>query len=135
MEKREAEKSQTWFREEFMTPDGWVESYYGYPEPVVDKGSKNWWIANFEHKNSDIIITVESLSQKLGKEGVAWIEGPEVSQEKLHFPIKGGIGASIAANLNDEDIRKVEQENRPAEEIHPLAEKMIKLKREQSVEK
>lgn len=130
MDKKEAEQSQTWFREEFMTPDSWVESYYGYPEPVVGPGPENWWIASFEHKNSDTMITVEALSQKLGKEGVAWIEGSEVSQQKLHFPIKGGVGASIAASLNDEDIEKAEQEARPTNEVHRLAEKMIELNRE-----
>lgn len=75
----------------FMTPDSWVETYYGYPEPVVGQESENWWIASFEHKNSDTVITVEALSQKLDKEGFACIEGFEVFQEKLHFPIKEAL--------------------------------------------
>lgn len=127
MEYKKAEECQKWFKEEFMTPDNWTESYRHYPEIVVDNGDENWWIASFEHEDKDIIVTVEALSQKMGKEGVAWFEGSDTSQEKLHFTIKGGIETPITAELKHETIGKEDEDARHTENIHPLAERMIRL--------
>lgn len=130
MDKERAKKSRRWFREEFTVPNNWVEDTFpDYPEPTVDE-TNNWFIAGYAHESLDICIDIESVSQKMGLRGVAWIEGSDVEREQLRFPIRGGMGASIAAALNDEDVDDAIEDARPTQEIHRLAERMIELDRE-----
>lgn len=133
MEEKRAEVCQGWFKEEFVTPKGWNESYRGYPEPVLGEKVNNWWIASFRHDKYDITVNVEAISEKMGKEAIAWIEGSDVpSQEQVPFTINGGIGASIAGQMNDQSVEEAKEEARYTKSIHPLADRMIEINNQRS---
>lgn len=128
MEEERAKVCQKWFREEFMKPNNWDQVDQGYPEPILGDSNQNWWIDCFRHEKHDIMINVEAVSEKMGKEAIAWIEGSDIqSQERVPFTIRGGIGASMAARLNHESVKDAQEDSRHTGEIHPLADRMIQI--------